>query len=101
MAKNNHYFVTNYSRGFPGGASRKEPAWKCRRHKWCELDLWVGKSPWRREWQSFQYSCLKYPMDRGAWWATVHKVAVSDRTEATWQAHVDSKFYSKQASPQK
>ena len=23
----------------------------------------------------FQYSCLKYPMDRGAWQATVHGVA--------------------------
>ena len=22
---------------------------------------------------SFQYSCLKNPMDRGAWWATVHR----------------------------
>ena len=25
----------------------------------------------------FQYSCLKNPMDRGAWWATVHRVAQS------------------------
>ena len=23
-----------------------------------------------------QYSCLGNPMDRGAWWATVHAVAV-------------------------
>ena len=23
----------------------------------------------------FQYSCLGNPMDRGAWWATVHGVA--------------------------
>ena len=22
-----------------------------------------------------QYSCLEYPIDRGAWWATVHGVA--------------------------
>ena len=22
-----------------------------------------------------QYSCLEYPMDRGAWWATVHGIA--------------------------
>ena len=25
----------------------------------------------------FQYSCLEKPMDRGAWWATVHGVAQS------------------------
>ena len=24
-----------------------------------------------------QYSCLKNPMDRGAWWATVHRFAMS------------------------
>ena len=24
-----------------------------------------------------QYSCLENPMDKGAWWATVHRVAES------------------------
>ena len=28
-----------------------------------------------------QYSCLENPMDRGAWWATVHGVAGSDMAE--------------------
>ena len=26
---------------------------------------------------SFQYSCLENPMDRGAWWATAHGAAQS------------------------
>ena len=30
-----------------------------------------------------QYSCLEDPMDRGAWWATVHRIAESDMTEVT------------------
>ena len=30
-----------------------------------------------------QYSYLENPMDRGAWWAAVHRVTESDRTEAT------------------
>ena len=29
------------------------------------------------------YSCLENPMDRGAWRATVHRVAESDMTEVT------------------
>ena len=30
-----------------------------------------------------QYSCLENPMDRGAWKATVHRVAECDMTEAS------------------
>ena len=53
--------------GFPGGASGKEPASQCRRCKKHRFDPWVRKIPWRREWQPLQYSCLKNPMNRGAW----------------------------------
>ena len=34
--------------GFPGCSGGKESACKCRRH---QLNPWVGKIPWRREWQ--------------------------------------------------
>ena len=30
-----------------------------------------------------QYSCLENLMDKGAWWATVHRVTESDMTEMT------------------
>ena len=30
-----------------------------------------------------QYSCLENPMDRGVWWATVHRITESDMTEVT------------------
>ena len=33
-----------------------------------------------------QYSCLENPMDRGAWWATVHRVVELDMTEVTLHA---------------
>ena len=38
-------------RGFPDGASGKEPTCQCRRLKRFEFDPWVGKIPWRRKWQ--------------------------------------------------
>ena len=42
---------TNKCKGFPGGASGKEPACQYRRHKGCKFELWVRKIPWRRAWQ--------------------------------------------------
>ena len=41
-----------------------------------------GRFPGGGNGNAFQYSCLGYPMDRGAWWATVHGVTKeSDVTE--------------------
>ena len=37
----------------------------------------LGRSPGERNGNPLQYSCLGSPMDRGAWWATVHGVAES------------------------
>ena len=36
---------------FPGGASGKELACQCRRHKRPRFNPCVGKIPWRRKWQ--------------------------------------------------
>ena len=33
-----------------------------------------GRSPGGGHGNPLQYSCLENPMDRGAWWATIHKV---------------------------
>ena len=46
----------------------------------------MGRSPGEENSNPFQYSCLRNPMDRGAWWATVqwgHKKSwarLSDQT---------------------
>ena len=48
------------------------------------LTLGSGRSPGGWHGNAFQYSCLKNPMDRGGWQATVHKVAQSDTNEATY-----------------
>ena len=36
-----------------------------------------GRSPGEGNGNSLQYSCLENPVDRGAWWATVHNIAKS------------------------
>ena len=44
----------------------------------------LGRSPGEGKGNPLQCSCLENPMDRGAMWATVHRVAESlDKTEAT------------------
>jgi len=63
--------------GFSDGASGKESACQCRRHKRLKFDPWVRKIPWRRAWQPLPYSCLENPMDRGAWRTAIHRVAKS------------------------
>ena len=44
-----------------------------------DLDSIPGsrRSPGGRNGNPLQYSCLENPMDRGAWWATVHGVTKS------------------------
>ena len=35
----------------------------------------LGRSPGEGNGNPLQYSCLGNPTDKGAWWATVHRVA--------------------------
>ena len=37
----------------------------------------LGRSPGEGHVSPLQYSCLKNPMDREAWWATIHGVTKS------------------------
>ena len=63
------------SLSFLGGARGKEPTCQCRRHKGHRFNPWVRKIPGGGHGKTLQYSCLEIPMDREAWWATVHRVA--------------------------
>ena len=50
-----------------------------------------GRSPGGGHGNPLQYACLEDPMDRGAWWATVHVVSKSQsmhtHTNKTGTAH--------------
>jgi len=37
----------------------------------------LERSPGEGNGNPLQYSCLEHPMDRGAWWATIHGVTKS------------------------
>ena len=63
--------------GFPGGSVGKESA--------CNVgDLGsipgLRGSPGGGSDNPLQYSCWRIPMDRGAWWATVHRVVKESDT---------------------
>ena len=51
----------------------------------------LGRSPGEGNGNPFQYSCLKNPMDRAAWRATVHRVAKS-RTRLSYFTHTHTYF---------
>ena len=53
-----------------------------------------------------QYSCLENPMDGGAWWATVHRVAkswtrLSDFTFTLFQSPLRMQYFNYRPSPWK
>ena len=51
-----------------------------------------GRCPVEGNGNPLQYSCLENPMDRGAWWATVHRVAKTQtRTVVTEDTYIHQK----------
>ena len=74
--------------GFPDGAVGKNPPANAG-----EIDSipGSGRSSGGRNGNPLQYSCLENPVDRGAWWATVHGVSksgtrLSDRAQGRSKA---------------
>ena len=69
--------------GFPGGSVLKNLPVMQKMQETLGSILELGRSPGGGYNNPLQYSCLENPMDRGAWWATVHRVAESAMTEGT------------------
>ena len=65
--------------GFPGGELVvKNPTANAGDIRDASLIPRLGRSPGEGHGNPLQHSCLENPMDRGAWWATVHGVAKLD-----------------------
>ena len=75
--------------GFPGGSVVKNPHTKAG-----DMGLIPesGRSPGEGNDNPLQYSCLGNPMDRGAWWATVH--GVTKESDTTQQLNSNNNKYS-------
>ena len=63
--------------GFPGGSVVKNLPASAGDTRDAGLTPGLGKSPGGGHGSPLQYSCLDNPKDRGAWWATVHRVPQS------------------------
>ena len=73
--------------GFPSGEAVKNLPANVGDTRDAALIPGMGRSPGEGNGNPFQYSCLGDPMDRGAWWAIVHRVTKSP-TRQSDQAHV-------------
>ena len=69
------------NKGFPGGASGKEPTCQCRRYKRRQFDPWVGKIPWKGAWQPTPVFLPGESHGQRSLVATVHRSAESDTAE--------------------
>ena len=56
----------------------------------CGINAWVGKNPWSRNGTLLQCSCLEIFIDREAWQAIVHGVAVLDMTEQESKIYINT-----------
>ena len=53
------------------------------------LILVSGRYPGEGHGNPLQYSCLENPMDRGAWWVTVHGITERTHTHSYLTAQTD------------
>ena len=86
------FLMVNSYLGFSGGSVVKDPpASTGDIRTLCSIPR-SGRSPGGGHGNPLQYFCLENPMDRGAWWATVHGVAKS-QSDCSNLARIDRDIY--------
>ena len=76
--------------GFPVGTSSKQPA--CQAGDAGSISG-SGRPPGEGNGNPLQYFCLENPMDRGAWWASVHGVTKSQTRPKRLSMHARTVLY--------
>ena len=81
----NRFFLYRLEQSVKVTSTLQQVSWwriclQCRRPG---FNPWVRKIPGEGNRNPFQYSCLENPMDRGAWWATLHGITKSQARLST------------------
>ena len=74
-----------YTGGFPGGQVVKNSLARAGDARDVGSISGSGRSPGGGNGNPLQSSCLENPMDRGAWWATVHGVTKNQTRLSDWE----------------
>ena len=77
--------------GFSGGAVVRNPPANVGEEGDAGLIPESGRSPGEGNGNPLQYSCLGNPMDRGAWWATLHRDYKESVTTEQLNTHLCNK----------
>ena len=84
-------FLYQINLGFPGGSVVKNLPANAGAAGDAGSIPGSGRSPGGGQGNPLQHSCLENPMNRGAWWATVHKV-VKRQTLFSIHTHTSNKL---------
>ena len=85
-----HQRLSHLLMGFPGDSDAKESP--CPAGHWGSVPV-LGRYPGEGNGNPLEYSCLRSPMDRRAWRATVHGVTKLDTAERLTQHNMEEPIY--------
>ena len=79
------------AKSLPGGSDGKESVWDAGD---VSSIPGLGRSPGEGDGNPLQYLALRIPIDRGAWWATIHEVTKSQTRLKQFSMHTHACFIS-------
>ena len=95
-----HLWSLQFTGGFLGGGSGKEPICRGKRHRDMGLIPRLRRPPGGGHGNPLQYYCLENSMDRGAWQAVVHRVSQSQIQLKLLSTYTNSLYQAAFSSPE-